>query len=140
MKIKQQKQIRKYLIEEFGLDKGNVLFDKQEKMLDELIKNAKNKSENQIKTLVQTILPRIALYKAMLKSDLANDEIYKYMRRHTEEPVKYIVCNGDEGDPGAFMVRSIMEGNPHSVLEGMMIAGAATGATDARKPASDGSR
>ena len=79
MKIKQQKQIRKYLIEEFGLDKGNVLFDKQEKMLDELIKNAKNKSENQIKTLVQTILPRIALYKAMLKSDLANDEIYKYI-------------------------------------------------------------
>ena len=47
---------------------------------------------------------------------------------HTEEPVKYIVCNGDEGDPGAFMDRSIMEGNPHSVLEGMMIAGVATGA------------
>lgn len=41
---------------------------------------------------------------------------------------KYIVCNGDEGDPGAFMDRSIMEGNPHSVLEGMMIAGIATGA------------
>lgn len=82
MKIKQQKQIRKYLIEEFGLDKGNVLFDKQEKMLDELIKNTKNKSENQIKTLVQTILPRIALYKAMLKSDLANDEIYKYMKKY----------------------------------------------------------
>ena len=38
---------------------------------------------------------------------------------------KYIVCNGDEGDPGAFMDRSIMEGNPHSVLEGMMIAGIA---------------
>ncbi len=46
---------------------------------------------------------------------------------HTEEPVKYIVCNGDEGDPGAFMDRSIMEGNPHSVLEGMMIAGLAVG-------------
>ncbi|MGN0771939.1 MAG: NADH-ubiquinone oxidoreductase-F iron-sulfur binding region domain-containing protein [Christensenellales bacterium] len=41
---------------------------------------------------------------------------------------KYIVCNGDEGDPGAFMDRSIMEGNPHSVIEGMMIAGIATGA------------
>ena len=35
---------------------------------------------------------------------------------------KYVVCNGDEGDPGAFMDRSIMEGNPHSVIEGMMIA------------------
>ena len=44
--------------------------------------------------------------------------------------VKYIVCNGDEGDPGAFMDRSIMEGNPHSVIEGMMIAGVATGATE----------
>ena len=44
--------------------------------------------------------------------------------------IKYIVCNGDEGDPGAFMDRSIMEGNPHSVLEGMMIAGLAVGSTD----------
>ncbi len=41
---------------------------------------------------------------------------------------KYIICNGDEGDPGAFMDRSVMEGNPHSVLEGMMIAGYAVGA------------
>ncbi len=44
------------------------------------------------------------------------------------DPVKYIVCNGDEGDPGAFMDRSMMEGDPHRVLEGMMIAGIATGA------------
>ena len=42
---------------------------------------------------------------------------------------KYIICNGDEGDPGAFMDRSIMEGDPHSVLEGMMIAGYAIGAS-----------
>ena len=50
-------------------------------------------------------------------------------RRQNAEQ-KYIVCNGDEGDPGAFMDRSIMEGNPHSVIEGMMIAGVATGATE----------
>ena len=43
---------------------------------------------------------------------------------------KYIVCNGDEGDPGAFMDRSIMEGDPHRMLEGMMIAGVATGAAE----------
>ena len=43
--------------------------------------------------------------------------------------VKYIVCNGDEGDPGAFMDRSILEGNPIAVIEGMMIAGYAIGAT-----------
>ncbi len=43
---------------------------------------------------------------------------------------KYVVCNGDEGDPGAFMDRSILEGNPFAVLEGMMIAGYAIGATE----------
>ena len=41
---------------------------------------------------------------------------------------KYVVCNGDEGDPGAFMDRSILEGNPFAVIEGMMIAGYAIGA------------
>ena len=43
---------------------------------------------------------------------------------------KYVVCNGDEGDPGAFMDRSIMEGDPHRMLEGMMIAGIACGASE----------
>jgi NADH-quinone oxidoreductase subunit F len=43
---------------------------------------------------------------------------------------KYVVCNGDEGDPGAFMDRSIMEGDPHRMLEGMMIAGLACGASE----------
>jgi len=52
------------------------------------------------------------------------------VKRQKRTP-KYIVCNGDEGDPGAFMDCSIMEGNPHSVLEGMMIAGVACGASDA---------
>ena len=44
--------------------------------------------------------------------------------------MKYVVCNGDEGDPGAFMDRSIMEGDPHSVIEGMTIAAYATGASE----------
>jgi NADH-quinone oxidoreductase subunit F len=43
---------------------------------------------------------------------------------------KYVVCNGDEGDPGAFMDRSVMEGNPHAVLEGMLIAARAVGASE----------
>ncbi|MBR4992127.1 MAG: NADH-quinone oxidoreductase subunit NuoF [Clostridia bacterium] len=43
---------------------------------------------------------------------------------------KYIVCNGDEGDPGAFMDRSVMEDDPHRMIEGMMIAGIACGATE----------
>ena len=44
------------------------------------------------------------------------------------EGEKYVICNGDEGDPGAFMDRSILEGNPLAVIEGMMIAGYAIGA------------
>lgn len=47
-----------------------------------------------------------------------------------KSPIKYIVCNGDEGDPGAFMDQSIMEGNPHAILEGMMIAGRAAGSDE----------
>ncbi|MCM8710682.1 NADH-quinone oxidoreductase subunit NuoF [Clostridium sp. SYSU_GA19001] len=50
--------------------------------------------------------------------------------KRQQEEIKYIVCNGDEGDPGAFMDRSIMEGDPHRVLEGMMIAGIACGAQE----------
>ncbi len=46
-----------------------------------------------------------------------------------EAPKKYIICNADEGDPGAFMDRSILEGDPHSVIEAMAIAGYATGAS-----------
>ncbi|MGM0606942.1 MAG: NADH-quinone oxidoreductase subunit NuoF [Candidatus Muiribacteriota bacterium] len=46
-----------------------------------------------------------------------------------ESDLKYVVCNADEGDPGAFMDRSVLEGDPHLVIEGMMIAGYATGAS-----------
>ena len=47
---------------------------------------------------------------------------------NSQSDEKYVVCNGDEGDPGAFMDRSILEGNPLAVIEGMMIAGYAIGA------------
>ncbi len=43
---------------------------------------------------------------------------------------KYVICNGDEGDPGAFMDRSVLEGNPHAVIEGMMIAARAIGSDE----------
>jgi NADH-quinone oxidoreductase subunit F len=52
------------------------------------------------------------------------------LTRIQKNDVKYIICNGDEGDPGAFMDRCVMEGNPHSVLEGMIIAAKAVGATE----------
>lgn len=51
------------------------------------------------------------------------ETVYKYVSDQ-----KYVICNGDEGDPGAFMDRSVLEGNPHRVLEGMIIAGYAVGA------------
>ncbi len=50
--------------------------------------------------------------------------------RSQPEGKKYVICNADEGDPGAFMNRSVMEGNPHSVLEGLMIAARAIGADE----------
>ena len=49
--------------------------------------------------------------------------------RRTESDTRYLVCNADEGDPGAFMNRSLIEGDPHSVLEGMLIAAYAIGAS-----------
>ena len=51
------------------------------------------------------------------------ETVYKYVSDQ-----KYVICNGDEGDPGAFMDRSVLEGNPHRVIEGMAIAGYAVGA------------
>ncbi len=56
---------------------------------------------------------------------------YKWQQvaRQTEK-IRYVVCNGDEGDPGAFMDRSVMEGDPHKMLEGMIIAAYAVGAQE----------
>jgi len=48
--------------------------------------------------------------------------------RKAKGDVKYVICNADEGDPGAYMNRSLLEGNPHSVIEGMIIGGYAMGA------------
>jgi len=52
------------------------------------------------------------------------------LTRKAPGDVKYIICNADEGDPGAFMDRSILEGDPHTVVEGMLIAARAIGATE----------
>ncbi len=54
---------------------------------------------------------------------------WKQVARQTEK-TRYVVCNGDEGDPGAFMDRSVMEGDPHKMIEGMIIAGYAVGAQE----------
>ncbi|MBQ7261200.1 MAG: 4Fe-4S binding protein [Lachnospiraceae bacterium] len=54
---------------------------------------------------------------------------WKQVARQPEKK-RYIVCNGDEGDPGAFMDRSVMEGDPHKMIEGMLIAAYAVGSTE----------
>jgi len=48
--------------------------------------------------------------------------------RNAAEPIKYVIVNADEGDPGAFMDRALLEGNPHSILEGLILGGFAIGA------------
>ena len=50
--------------------------------------------------------------------------------RNAPEPTKYVIVNADEGDPGAFMDRALLEGNPHSILEGLIIGGYAVGAQE----------
>ncbi len=49
--------------------------------------------------------------------------------RQSEGDIKYLICNGDEGDPGAFMDRSLLEGDPHNIIEGMLIAAYAIGSS-----------
>ena len=64
-----------------------------------------------------------------LKWELARKNVLSRPAPTDGTPPAYIICNGDEGDPGAFMDRSVLEGDPHSVIEGMAIAAYAFGAT-----------
>lgn len=82
MNIKQQKQIKSYLIAELGEEKGKALFDSQSKILNTIIENTKGKTENQMKMLTGTILPRIALYKALQKDGFSEEEVYRYMQKY----------------------------------------------------------
>ena len=81
MKIKQQKQIQAFLIEKCGAEKGTALCNRQKKALRALLKTAGNKPKAQRKTLMQTILPRIALYQALLKS-FSEDTAYEFLRSY----------------------------------------------------------
>jgi len=55
---------------------------------------------------------------------------WELLARQRSANGKHLVCNADEGDPGAYMDRSILEGNPHSIIEGMLVGGYATGANE----------
>ena len=56
-------------------------------------------------------------------------EKWKKARKSENNGIKFIICNADEGDPGAYMDRNLLEGNPHSIIEGLIIAGIAIGAS-----------
>ena len=109
MKIKQQKKIKEFVYEELSEKRGNDLFNKQEVMLNELIKNTQNKSENQMKTLIQTILPRIAMYKTLSKEEVSEDEVYQYMRKYMIDKIatkKHASTAKMEKVPGFYSIYS----------------------------------
>ena len=81
MKIKQQRQINAFLVNLVGNSRGDMLFRQQEELLDTLIRNTENKTKDQMKTLTQTILPRIALYKVLNQSGLSQEDVYRHMRK-----------------------------------------------------------
>lgn len=87
MKVKQQKQIRAFLLEEFGRDRGNILFARQEKILNTLIQNEQGKTKDQARTLVQMILPCIALYKALQDGGVSQQDAYAYVQKYMMEKV-----------------------------------------------------
>ena len=109
MNIKQQKQIKAFLILEIGAEKGEAVFNKQETILKEIIENTKNKSDNQMKTLTQTILPRIALYKALLAEGFDEEEKNNHMRRYMMDIVakqKHASTAKMESIPGFYFLYS----------------------------------
>lgn len=96
------------MLDEFGAESGAKLYEEQEKTLAVLIGNTKNKSKNQMKTLIQTILPRVALYKALMNgTDEA--QAYEHMQRYMTEKVaaqKHSAMVKMERVPGFYFIYS----------------------------------
>lgn len=109
MKVKQQKQINAFLVEKFGKDKGTLLFNEQEKILNTFIASVRDKSKNQMKTLTQTILPRIALFKALSNDGSPEADVYGYMREYMIDKVaakKHLSMSKMELVPGFYRIYS----------------------------------
>lgn len=84
---KQQKQIQRFFTEEFEEEKGRLLFEKESGLLGTALAQAAEKTKNQRKTLAQTILPRVAMYKAFLSEGFGKDAANRYMRKYMLETV-----------------------------------------------------
>lgn len=107
MNTKRQKQIRAFLLAEFGEKRGGALSDRQAETLGTLIENETGKSEAQMKTLAQTILPTIALYKALSAEGFPEADAYAYVRKYMLETVaaeKHASTAKMEAVPGSFAI------------------------------------
>ena len=109
VKIKQQKQIKAFLIEEFGEERGSAFFAQQADKLTALIETIGDKSENQRKTLIQTILPRVALYQALSQEALPGEDVEATMRKYMQNIVaaeKHAATAKLEAIPGFYFLYS----------------------------------
>ena len=110
MKIKQQKQIKAFLIQAFGPDRGGALFARQEEILTALVEQVNDPSERRRKTLIQTILPRIALYKALVGGGGPAEDAYEHMRTYMLKIVaaqKHAATARMEQMPGFYALYSL---------------------------------
>lgn len=82
MKIKQQKSIKNFLFSELDTEAAQKIFDEQNNILDKIILNTFNKTKNQLKTLKNTILPRIALYKALNNYGFSMEDSNNHMKNY----------------------------------------------------------
>lgn len=82
MKIKQQKIIKNFLFSELDTEVAQKIFDEQNNILDKIFLNAFNKTKNQLKTLKNTILPRIALYKALNNYGFSMEDSNNHMKNY----------------------------------------------------------
>lgn len=82
MKIKQQKIIKNFLFSELDTEAAQKIFDEQNNILDKIILNTFNKTKNQLKTLKNTILPRIALYKALNNYGFSMEDSNNHMKNY----------------------------------------------------------
>ena len=82
MKIKQQNRIKDFLTREYGRGMAVDLFARQESELNKAIENTCDKTKNQMKTLTNTVLPRVALYKALQEKGFTQEQAYECLRKY----------------------------------------------------------
>lgn len=105
--IKQQRDIEKYLVERLGQEAAHELFARQSELLEKLITGTSGKSKNQMETLEQTILPRVALLKALNEQISSSEEATELMRGYMMDVVaaqKHASTTGMQVVPGFFAI------------------------------------